>query len=483
MSEQALLQLDHQFEQPGVPEGQPMLGEAGVSEEVVATSALVAAILRDKGMDERTSSLVGAVFKYGNNGEPPNRSTVARDHGISVVTARSIVQAGIAALGGTEALQDPYVRAYYEHVQSRRLGRSPSRMKVLEAPGSMVVKPPRAARAVKREGTARVKAAESKIAEADTNGMNVATIDPVRIYLNSISKIKLLDAEQEVDLAKRIEAGLYAHEKFDLEGEHLSSQMRRDLQWLIRDGEQAGNHLMEANLRLVVNLAKRYNGRGLAFLDLIQEGNLGLRHAVEKFDYAKGYKFSTYATWWIRQGITRAIANQGRTVRLPVGIGAKVNRVTRAERGLYSKLGRKPTPGEIAEEVGGGMTGDEVREQLSYNREPASLDMETGEDGSCRLGDQIVDADQPDAVDIVTASVMADLRRDTFNEILHTLEPRERWVLQERHGFNGGEPKTLDEIGKPLGVSRERVRQIEERVLKKLRNGEHRERLRAIAGD
>lgn len=294
-----------------------------------------------------------------------------------------------------------------------------------------------------------------------------ASADSVRAYLKQIGKVALLTAEEEVDLAKRIEAGLYGAERLrqvEEGGQKLSPQMRRDLNWIVRDGERAKNHLLEANLRLVVSLAKRYTGRGMAFLDLIQEGNLGLIRAVEKFDYTKGYKFSTYATWWIRQAITRAMADQARTIRIPVHMVEVINKLGRIQRELLQDLGREPTPEELAKEMD--ITPDKVLEIQQYAREPISLDQTIGDEGDSQLGDFIEDSEAVVAVDAVSFTLM----QDQLTSVLQTLSEREAGVVRLRFGLTDGQPRTLDEIGQVYGVTRERIRQIESKTMSKLRH-------------
>jgi RNA polymerase primary sigma factor len=294
-----------------------------------------------------------------------------------------------------------------------------------------------------------------------------ASADSVRAYLKQIGKVALLNAEEEVELAKRIEAGLYAAERLrsaEDDGEKLTPQSRRDLEWIVRDGERAKNHLLEANLRLVVSLAKRYTGRGMAFLDLIQEGNLGLIRAVEKFDYTKGYKFSTYATWWIRQAITRAMADQARTIRIPVHMVEVINKLGRIQRELLQDLGREPTPDELAKEMD--ISPEKVLEIQQYAREPISLDQTIGDEGDSQLGDFIEDSEAVVAVDAVSFSLL----QDQLQAVLSTLSEREAGVVRLRFGLTDGQPRTLDEIGQVYGVTRERIRQIESKTMSKLRH-------------
>jgi RNA polymerase primary sigma factor len=294
-----------------------------------------------------------------------------------------------------------------------------------------------------------------------------ASADSVRAYLKQIGKVALLNAEQEVQLAKRIEAGLYAAERVrptaDPTGE-LCPQLRRDLAWIVRDGERAKNHLLEANLRLVVSLAKRYTGRGMAFLDLIQEGNVGLIHAVEKFDYTRGYKFSTYATWWIRQAITRAMADQSRTIRIPVHMAEIINKLASVQRDLRQSLEREPTPEELAREMD--TTTKKVLELQHYAREPISLDQTVGEEGDSRLGDFIEDSEAVVAMDAVSFILL----REDLQSVLATLSEREASITRLRFGLTDGRPRTLDEIGQVHGVTRERIRQIETKTMSKLRH-------------
>ena len=294
-----------------------------------------------------------------------------------------------------------------------------------------------------------------------------ASADSVRAYLKQIGKVPLLNAAQEVELAKRIEAGLYAVERLRQAkeaGEELPTQIRRDLEWVTRDGERAKNHLLAANLRLVVSLAKRYTGRGMAFLDLIQEGNLGLIRAVEKFDYTKGFKFSTYATWWIRQAITRAMADQARTIRIPVHMVEVINKLGRIQRELLQDLGREPAPEELAREMD--ISPEKVLEIQQYAREPISLDQTIGDEGDSQLGDFIEDSEAVVAVDAVSFSLL----QGQLQQVLQTLSEREAGVVRLRFGLTDGQPRTLDEIGQVYGVTRERIRQIESKTMSKLRH-------------
>ncbi|WP_425474843.1 RNA polymerase sigma factor [Nocardioides cheoyonin] len=290
-----------------------------------------------------------------------------------------------------------------------------------------------------------------------------ATADPVKDYLKQIGKVPLLNAEMEVELAKRIEAGLFAEEKL-AKGGKVTPKVLEELEWIAEDGKRAKNHLLEANLRLVVSLAKRYTGRGMLFLDLIQEGNLGLIRAVEKFDYTKGYKFSTYATWWIRQAITRAMADQARTIRIPVHMVEVINKLARVQRQMLQDLGREPTPEELAKELD--MTPEKVIEVQKYGREPISLHTPLGEDGDSEFGDLIEDSEAIVPADAVSFTLL----QEQLHAVLDTLSEREAGVVSMRFGLTDGQPKTLDEIGKVYGVTRERIRQIESKTMSKLRH-------------
>ncbi len=291
-----------------------------------------------------------------------------------------------------------------------------------------------------------------------------ATADPVKDYLKQIGKVALLNAVQEVELAKRIEAGLFAEERLTSTEVVVSDEDLEDFEWITEDGRRAKNHLLEANLRLVVSLAKRYTGRGMLFLDLIQEGNLGLIRAVEKFDYTKGYKFSTYATWWIKQAITRAMADQARTIRIPVHMVEVINKLARVQRQMLQDLGREPTPEELAIELD--MTPEKVVEVQKYGREPISLHTPLGEDGDSEFGDLIEDSEAVVPADAVNFTLL----QEQLNDVLDTLSEREAGVVSMRFGLTDGQPKTLDEIGKVYGVTRERIRQIESKTMSKLRH-------------
>ncbi len=313
------------------------------------------------------------------------------------------------------------------------------------------------------EGALIISSKEDDDIPAQTTTITGATADPVKDYLKQIGKVALLNAELEVELAKRIEAGLFAEEKLATD-KKLSRDMARDLKWVVKDGQRAKSHLLEANLRLVVSLAKRYTGRGMQFLDLIQEGNLGLIRAVEKFDYTKGYKFSTYATWWIRQAITRAMADQARTIRIPVHMVEVINKLSRVQRQLLQDLGREPTPEELARELD--MTPEKVVEVQKYGREPISLSTPLGEDGDSEFGDLIEDTEAVQPADAVAFRIM----QREIERLLDTLTPREAAVIRSRYGIGDGVMKTLDQIGEEHGVTRERIRQIEAKTMSKLKH-------------
>ena len=299
-----------------------------------------------------------------------------------------------------------------------------------------------------------------------------ATADPVKDYLKQIGRVSLLNAEQEVDLSERIEAGLYAQHLLDTEGDTMEFRRKRELKWAAADGKKAKDHLLEANLRLVVSLAKRYTGRGMLFLDLIQEGNLGLIRAVEKFDWKKGFKFSTYATWWIRQAITRAMADQARTIRVPVHMVEVINKLSRVQRQMLQDLGREPTPDELARELD--MPVEKVQEVQKYGREPISLHTPLGDDGDSEFGDLIEDTDAIAPSEAVAFSLL----QEQFRQVLETLSPREAGVIKMRYGLEDGQPKTLDDIGRVYGVTRERIRQIESKTMSKLRHPSRSQTLR-----
>jgi RNA polymerase primary sigma factor len=299
-----------------------------------------------------------------------------------------------------------------------------------------------------------------------------ATADPVKDYLKQIGKVALLNAAEEVELAMRIEAGLFAEDKLAGETGKMSKELERELRWVAKDGQRAKSHLLGANLRLVVSLAKRYTGRGMQFLDLIQEGNLGLIRAVEKFDYTKGFKFSTYATWWIRQAITRAMADQARTIRIPVHMVEVINKLARVQRQMLQDLGREPTPEELSRELD--MTPEKVVEVQKYGREPISLHTPLGEDGDSEFGDLIEDTEAVVPADAVGFTML----QKQLESLLDSLSEREAGVIRMRFGLGDGMPKTLDQIGDTFGVTRERIRQIESKTMAKLRHPSRSQSLR-----
>ena len=355
-------------------------------------------------------------------------------------TSRSRAEAAVEVVEPTPRRSTPTVEAP-RTATSRAGGRDESEDSASSSPTPTTTTPPRS-----RSSTAG------------------ATADPVKDYLKQIGKVALLNAEQEVELAKRIEAGLFAEEKLNVGRQARRPSCRRELEWIAEDGRRAKNHLLEANLRLVVSLAKRYTGRGMLFLDLIQEGNLGLIRAVEKFDYTKGYKFSTYATWWIRQAITRAMADQARTIRIPVHMVEVINKLARVQRQMLQDLGREPTPEELAKELD--MTPEKVVEVQKYGREPISLHTPLGEDGDSEFGDLIEDSEAVVPADAVSFTLL----QEQLHSVLDTLSEREAGVVSMRFGLTDGQPKTLDEIGKVYGVTRERIRQIESKTMSKLRH-------------
>jgi len=327
------------------------------------------------------------------------------------------------------------------------------------------------------EGTVEVVETEEELVLTDDDETPAAleasvgaSTDPVKDYLKQIGRISLLNAEQEVELARRIEAGLFAAERLN-DGTRLQPDVRAELEWLAEDGQRAKNHLLEANLRLVVSLAKRHTGRGMLFLDLIQEGNLGLIRAVEKFDYTKGFKFSTYATWWIKQAITRALADQARTIRIPVHMVEVINKLARVHRQMTTDLGREPTPEELAVELE--MTPERVVEVQGYGREPISLHSPLGTEGDSEFGDLIEDSEAITPEDAVASALL----QEQLHTILEALSEREAGVVAMRFGLGDGRPKTLEEIGRAYGVTRERIRQIESKTMTKLR---HPSRSRAL---
>ena len=379
-----------------------------------------------------------------------------------------------AAYSEGQVAKEPRKRreALAEAVEFDRREPPPASLDLLKDDGPLAVEgaenPPERLERVDQSGDVVWDEEESEaLRQARKDAELTASADSVRAYLTQISKVALLNAEQEVELAQRIEAGLYAAERLrqaeDLT-KKLHPQLRRDLRWIVRDGERAKIHLLEANLRLVVSLAKRYTGRGMALLDLIQEGNLGLIRAVQKFDYTKGYKFSTYATWWIRQAITRAMADQARTVRIPVHTGELLNKLGYIQRELLQDLGREPTPEELAKEMD--ISPEKLWEIQQYAREPISLDQAIGDEGDSQFGDFIEDSEAVVAIDAVALMLL----QDHVQSVLATLSEREAGVVRLRFGLTDGQARTLDEIGQVYGVTRERIRQIESKTMSKLRH-------------
>ncbi|MFF5261454.1 RNA polymerase sigma factor [Actinomadura viridis] len=394
--------------------------------------------------------------------------------GISPSQGRSILrelsEAGIglasedeSARTGTAGLADPVPAAPAPAAKRAAAG---SRARADQAPAARKGSARRAAKAKDaapaEDDTFEVAEVEVEETAADLDDQSTTMGDSVHTYLKAIGRRQLLTAEQEVDLAKRIEAGLYA--EYKLQNEDLAPDLRADLEWIAADGRRAKSHMLEANLRLVVSVAKKYSDRGLSLLDVVQEGNLGLIRAVEKFDYSKGYKFSTYAMWWIRQAIQRGFADSARTIRLPVHVLEMLSKLSRVERDMHQRLGREPTPEELAVELD--KSPEQVRELLRTSRQPISLDSTIGEDGETRIGDLIEDTDSPEASELVDRQLMADQLRRT----LDILSPREARIMAMRFGLYDGTPRTLDEIGRALGLTRERIRQLEKESLSKLRH-------------
>ncbi|WP_433479457.1 RNA polymerase sigma factor [Spirillospora sp. CA-142024] len=399
--------------------------------------------------------------------------------GISPAQGRSILrelsEAGISLAGESDTVRK--MAAAADHAAGETAQGTPGTMSNTgtakrRAPRKAAAKgaPETASRSPKNTGKAdapadegfEVTEVEAEETATDLDDQSTGMGDSVHTYLKAIGRRQLLTADQEVDLAKRIEAGLYAEHK--LESEDLSPALRADLEWVAADGRRAKAHMLEANLRLVVSVAKKYSDRGLSLLDVVQEGNLGLIRAVEKFDYSKGYKFSTYAMWWIRQAIQRGFADSARTIRLPVHVLEMLSKLSRVERDMHQRLGREPTPEELAAELD--KSPEQVRELLRTSRQPISLDSTIGEDGETRIGDLIEDTDSPEASELVDRQLMADQLRRT----LDILSPREAKIMAMRFGLYDGTPRTLDEIGKALGLTRERIRQLEKESLSKLRH-------------
>ncbi len=423
---------------------------AAVPEQPQATRARAAKKVADKGATTTKSAAkaVKASPKAAPAG-PAKAAKAAKAPAKTPVKAEKATKAKTKATDGAEPELEP--AALEEEVALEDLAAEGPELVTIEADAS-------------DEPTAEELAAEAEAEEqAEIEAGATLSVDVLRLYLNQIGRVPLLTAEQEVELARAMEAGLFAAERL-AQGGKISPQMKADLEYIVREGERAKQHMLEANLRLVVSVAKKYAGRGMGLTDLIQEGNLGLIRAVEKFDYTKGFKFSTYATWWIRQALTRAMADQARTIRLPVHMVEQVNKIRRVERDLVVQLGRKPTAAEIAVEVD--LSPERVEEIRSYNRDPASLDALIGEDSDASLGDFIEDEH---AVMPGEAAAFL-LMREELSAVLASLTDRERRVMEMRYGLVDGQPRTLDDIGKDFNLTRERIRQIEGKTLSKLRH-------------
>ncbi|MFG2089564.1 MULTISPECIES: RNA polymerase sigma factor [unclassified Spirillospora] len=394
--------------------------------------------------------------------------------GISPAQGRSILrelsEAGISLAGESDTVRKMAAAAEHDGGDTaqatpgaaKRASRKKSAVPAAKAAGTGAVNGTGKSAATGDAPDGGFEVTEVETEPTDLDDQSTTMGDSVHTYLKAIGRRQLLTAEQEVDLAKRIEAGLYAEHK--LETENLGPRRRADLEWVAADGRRAKAHMLEANLRLVVSVAKKYSDRGLSLLDVVQEGNLGLIRAVEKFDYSKGYKFSTYAMWWIRQAIQRGFADSARTIRLPVHVLEMLSKLSRVERDMHQRLGREPTPEELAVELD--KSPEQIRELLRTSRQPISLDSTIGEDGETRIGDLIEDTDSPEASELVDRQLMADQLRRT----LDILSPREAKIMAMRFGLYDGTPRTLDEIGKALGLTRERIRQLEKESLSKLRH-------------
>jgi len=435
--------------------------------EGVASPALAALLERGRAQGRLSLAEVRQAFQA---------AGISPSQGRSIL--RELSEAGIGLAGEDEATRTaphPADQAQADRAQAATAAADDGSFEVTEVPlptGNAPQADPEADAEADSEAGAEAEAviaaqaapeAEDEAEPADLDDQSTAMGDSVHTYLKAIGRRQLLTAEQEVELAKRIEAGLYAEYKLENQA-GLSAQDRADLEWIAADGRRAKAHMLEANLRLVVSVAKKYSDRGLSLLDVVQEGNLGLIRAVEKFDYSKGYKFSTYAMWWIRQAIQRGFADSARTIRLPVHVLEMLSKLSRVERDMHQRLGREPTPEEIALELD--KSPEQVRELLRTSRQPISLDSTIGEDGETRIGDLIEDTDSPEASELVDRQLMADQLRRT----LDILPPREAKIMSMRFGLYDGTPRTLDEIGKALGLTRERIRQLEKESLSKLRH-------------
>ncbi|WP_298748195.1 RNA polymerase sigma factor [uncultured Serinicoccus sp.] len=449
-------------------------GSAGTEESAPATSTKTGAAKTTSARTSASTAAKASGAKTSGTKSTAAKSTAAKTTAAKTATAKTTTarKAASAAAGSTDEPAAP----------AKGRGRKKKDVvdEIVEAPSPEDVEAEDAEEVEEAPETPEVAKTKTPATKGDEDSFTLstaddddapaqqvvtagATADPVKDYLKQIGKVALLNAEQEVELAKRIEAGLFAEEKLN-SGEKIEAKLKRELWWISNDGKNAKNHLLEANLRLVVSLAKRYTGRGMLFLDLIQEGNLGLIRAVEKFDYTKGYKFSTYATWWIRQAITRAMADQARTIRIPVHMVEVINKLARVQRQMLQDLGREPTPEELAAELD--MTPEKVVEVQKYGREPISLHTPLGEDGDSEFGDLIEDSEAVVPADAVSFTLL----QEQLHSVLDTLSEREAGVVSMRFGLSDGQPKTLDEIGKVYGVTRERIRQIESKTMSKLRH-------------
>ncbi len=453
------------FERPSVAAAEPASHRAAASNSAASNAAASNAAAMN------STALSSAASRSGTDKKPAPRNGVARTRAKSTSTTKTGSKAATAAKPASSAAVapdsgSPGVEPGID-IESGPAAEDLADVEVEVEEITVDAEEPEAPSGPGSEDFVWDEEESEALRQARKDAELTASADSVRAYLKQIGKVALLNAEEEVELAKRIEAGLYAAERVrraEDVTEKLSPQLRRDLRWIVRDGERAKNHLLEANLRLVVSLAKRYTGRGMAFLDLIQEGNLGLIRAVEKFDYTKGYKFSTYATWWIRQAITRAMADQARTIRIPVHMVEVINKLGRIQRELLQDLGREPTPEELAKEMD--ISAEKVLEIQQYAREPISLDQTIGDEGDSQLGDFIEDSEAVVAVDAVSFTLL----QDQLQSVLATLSEREAGVVRLRFGLTDGQPRTLDEIGQVYGVTRERIRQIESKTMSKLRH-------------
>jgi RNA polymerase primary sigma factor len=456
-------------------------GAKTTAARTAATKATSAKAAATKAAVTKTAATTSTSAKSASEKSTAAKTTTAKASSVKTAPSRTTQADAAAAAAEPAAAKKPGAR---KPVARKPAARKPVAKKAGDEDGALAASEIDGDVASTHDGDAKDEVDQAKVKpgedESETAGFVIrdddeddapaqqvvtagATADPVKDYLKQIGKVALLNAEKEVELAKRIEAGLFAEEKLN-SGDKIDMKLKRELWWISQDGKNAKNHLLEANLRLVVSLAKRYTGRGMLFLDLIQEGNLGLIRAVEKFDYTKGFKFSTYATWWIRQAITRAMADQARTIRIPVHMVEVINKLARVQRQMLQDLGREPTPDELAKELD--MTPEKVVEVQKYGREPISLHTPLGEDGDSEFGDLIEDSEAVVPADAVSFTLL----QEQLHSVLDTLSEREAGVVSMRFGLTDGQPKTLDEIGKVYGVTRERIRQIESKTMSKLRH-------------